>query len=73
LLREIQSRLRALPGVQGVSAASPFPLADVFYPARWGTEQALTDPSKFQAADFQAVLPGYFETLRTRLIEGRTL
>ena len=71
-LREIQCHLRALPGVQGVSAASPFPLADVFYPARWGTEQALTDPSKFQAADFQAVLPGYFETLRTRLIEGRT-
>src|SRR5207248_7585206 len=40
-LREIQGRLRALPGVQGVSAANPFPLADVFFPARWGTEQAL--------------------------------
>jgi predicted permease len=34
--------------------------------------EALSDPSKFQAADWQVVLPGYFETLRTPLIAGRT-
>jgi predicted permease len=33
---------------------------------------ALSDPSKFQAVDFQAVLPGYFETLHTPLLAGRT-
>jgi FtsX-like permease family len=32
----------------------------------------LADQSKFQAADLQIVLPGYFETMRTRLIAGRT-
>jgi putative ABC transport system permease protein len=32
---------------------------------------ALSDPSKFQAADWQIVLPGYFEALRTPLIAGR--
>src|ERR1019366_2631082 len=32
----------------------------------------LTDPSKFQAVDFQIVLPGYFEVLHTALIAGRT-
>ena len=71
-MREIQARLRALPGVQSVTAATPFPLAGGFSPIRWGTEAALTDPTKFQAVDNQTVLPGYFETLQTTLIEGRT-
>jgi putative ABC transport system permease protein len=34
--------------------------------------EALSDPSKFQPADWQVVLPGYFEALRTPLIAGRT-
>ncbi len=71
-MREIHDRLRALPGVQSVTAASPFPLTGGFYPIRWGTAQALTDASKFQAVDNQIVLPGYFETLRTPLLAGRT-
>jgi predicted permease len=70
--RAIQERLRALPGVENASAAGPFPLAGGFSPIRWGLEPALADPSKFMAADFQFVLPGYFETMRTRLLEGRT-
>jgi putative ABC transport system permease protein len=48
------------------------PLAGGFTPVRWGTGEALTDQTKFQAADLQIVAPGYFETMRTRLIEGRT-
>ena len=71
-MREIQARLRALPGVQSVTAASPFPLTGGFGPIRWGTEEALIDASKFQAVDYQTVLPGYFETLQTTLMEGRT-
>jgi predicted permease len=71
-LRAIQERLRALPGVEDVSASSPFPLTGGFHSIRWGTEEALTDPAKFQAAEPQTVLPGYFETLRTPLIAGRT-
>jgi predicted permease len=70
-MREAQSRLRALPGVESVTASSPFPLAGGFSPIRWGLEQALSDPTKFQAVDHQTVLPGYFETLRTPLIAGR--
>ncbi len=72
LTREIRERLISIPGVRNVTAATPFPLADVFYPVRWGTGQALTDASKFQAVDYQVVLPGYFETLQTPLIAGRT-
>ncbi len=71
-MREIHGRLSVLPGVRSVTAASPFPLTGGFNPIRWGTAEALVDPSKFQAVDNQIVLPGYFETLRTPLIAGRT-
>jgi putative ABC transport system permease protein len=71
-MRELQGRLRALPGVEGVTASIPLPLTEPVFPLRWGMGEALSDTSKFQAADWQIVLPGYFETLRTPLIAGRT-
>jgi len=70
-VREIQSRLSALGGVKTVTASTPFPLTGGFSPIRWGLESALADPSKYQAVDWQTVLPGYFETIRTPLIAGR--
>lgn len=71
-MRRVEDALSSITGVEGVTAASPFPLADTFFPIRWGTEQALTDSSKFKAVDNQIVLPGYFETMRTPLLAGRT-
>ena len=71
-MHQIKERLRAIPGVQSVGGASPFPLNGGFSPIRWGTEEALSDASKFQAVDDQIVLPGYFETMRTPLLSGRT-
>ncbi len=70
--RQLQERLRAIPGVQSVTAASPFPLTGGFSPIRWGTEEALADASKFKAVDPIIILPGYFETMGTSLLEGRT-
>ncbi len=70
--RALQEKLRALPGVQSVTAAFPLPLTGDFSTIRWGTEAALADNSKYQAVEWQAVLPGYFTTLGTRLVEGRT-
>ena len=69
---QLEERLRAIPGVVGVTASFPFPLTGQFSPIRWGTEDAVKDQSKFQATDFQIVLPGYFETMRTPLLDGRT-
>src|SRR5712691_12332623 len=71
-MHQIQERLRGIKGVQSVAASNPFPLAGGFSPIRWGTEEALSDPGKFQAVDFQLVLPGYFESMRTPLLAGRT-
>ena len=70
--RQLEDRLRAIPGVQSVTASFPFPLAGNFSTIRWGLEDALSDNSKYQAADWQLVRPGYFDTLRTPLLAGRT-
>jgi putative ABC transport system permease protein len=70
--RQIEERLSTITGIQSVTGSFPFPLAGGFSPIRWGTEEALSDASKFQAVDFQIVLPGYFETMRTPLFAGRT-
>jgi putative ABC transport system permease protein len=71
-IRQVEERLGSIPGVKNVTGSFPFPLAGGYSPIRWGKEEALSDPSKFQAADFQIVTPGYFETVRTPLIAGRT-
>jgi len=72
VIRRIEESLRAIPGVQNVTASYPFPLTGDFSPIRWGTEEAGRDPSRYQATDWQIVLPGYFEALRTPLLAGRT-
>jgi putative ABC transport system permease protein len=71
-VRRLHDRLAAIPGVRSATGSNPMPLGGGFSPVRWGNAEALTDQSKFQAADLQIVAPGYFETMRTPLIEGRT-
>jgi putative ABC transport system permease protein len=70
-MRNMRERLEAMPGVIDATAASPLPLDGREANARWGTEEALTDPAKFQQATVHIVLPGYFSAMRTRVIEGR--
>ncbi len=70
--RQVEDRLRAIPGVTAVTASNPFPLAGNFSTIRWGLEDALTDSTKYQAVDWQVVRPGYFEAMRTPLVTGRT-
>ena len=70
--RQLREELDAVPGVNGVTASFPMPLAGGFSPVRWGGAEAQNDSSKFQAADLQIVLPGYFEAMGTTLLAGRT-
>jgi putative ABC transport system permease protein len=70
--RQLREKLDAIPGVQSVTASFPLPLAGGFSPVRWGGAEAQADPSKFQAADLQIVLPGYFEAMGATLLAGRT-
>jgi predicted permease len=71
-MNDFRSRLRALPGAVAVSSSDGLPLDGSAPLARWGTDAALTDPAKFHQANFFAVAPGYFETMGTRLLAGRT-
>lgn len=70
--RQLREQLQAVPGVKTVTASFPMPLAGGFSPVRWGGAEAQNDASKFQAADLQIVLPGYFEAMGTKLLAGRT-
>jgi predicted permease len=72
LVRDLKARLQGLPGVTGVTAASPLPLEPRESLARYGGEAALADQTKFGQATVHFIQPGYFDVMRTRTIEGRT-
>jgi putative ABC transport system permease protein len=72
LLRKIQAQLRALPGVESVTAALILPPAGGSRPKSRTAAPPPTTPANLEGADFQQVMPGYFETLRTPLLAGRT-
>lgn len=71
-LRDLEERLRSIPGVESVGGATALPLHWVGSPdgVAWSTDRVPADPS--QKADIETVLPGYFEALHSRVLEGRT-
>jgi predicted permease len=73
-IRLVQQRLSAMTGVTAVTAAATLPFDGdglAWTGARWGTEEAISNPDKYQQGDVYTVIPGYFAAIRTRLIEGR--
>jgi putative ABC transport system permease protein len=69
LLRDVIDRVRVLPGVQSVSAASPLPLAADQQTRRVGpADQPDTPPI---LATQQTAIPGYLGVIGTPLREGR--
>lgn len=71
-LRNLEDRLRSIPGVQSVGGATGLPLHVVGPPdgIQWSAEQIPADPNR--RVDLETVLPGYFEALHSRVLEGRT-
>ncbi|MBW3534685.1 MAG: ABC transporter permease [Gemmatimonadetes bacterium] len=67
----LRERLEGLPGVEAASGGIPLPLQGVGFNGRWGHEEDAHDDATYQQADYYAVLPGYFEAMGTRLLEGR--
>ena len=72
LARDLNTRLRALPGVTAVTSTSFLPLGGGQEPlVRYGREDALADPSKFQQGNSIQVPLNYFEVMKTPIIDGR--
>jgi predicted permease len=71
-IRSVEAALREIGSVEQVTASSLLPLAGGYSTIRWGKEDALTDPSKYQATDAVIVQPGFFEAMRTPVLAGRT-
>lgn len=67
----LDRQLRSLPGVLDVTSASSVPLQNNVFTGRYGPLEARTDESLYGQAAYRAVRPGYFETMRTPLLEGR--
>ena len=67
--QDLETRTRALPGVQAVAFANRFPLR-----GGWGTGIEIEGITGTRLSpDSQAVSPGYFETLGIPLLRGRLL
>ncbi len=69
--RTTLERLKALPGVIDATSAGPLPLDGRTSLARYGPLDAATDATKFQQANVHFVQPGFFEMVRTPMLEGR--
>jgi predicted permease len=67
----VRQRLAAIPGVRGVTQSGQLPLDQTPSSARWGKEEARTDPTKYRQGQIHFVPSGYFQTMQARLIAGR--
>ena len=72
--RQLDERLRALPGVTAAGAVRVLPLARTI--GDWSITiegRPLASPAENPNADYQAVTPGYFDVMRSALLRGRLL
>ena len=73
-LTRLQTRLRALPGVQVVGGVYPLPLAEhsrnVAGP--YAVDQGNAEEWERQEATYRGTLPGYFEAMGIEVIAGKT-
>jgi putative ABC transport system permease protein len=71
-ITQFRERLDALPGATAAGAATPIPLSGVTSNGPYGTEDVLVDPERMQQAEVRLITEGYFETMGTRVVDGRT-
>ena len=74
LFREIQDRLRAIPGVRGVGSATYAPMSG----QQWGHDIRIQGkpepgPKDDVSADWTRITPGFFDTVGSRMLAGRAI
>jgi predicted permease len=70
-LYTFQERLAALPGVESVGAGGPLPLSGIQFNGMYSLDAPDSQEALLAQANLRAVMPGYFETMRTPLVAGR--
>jgi len=70
-VRDFTERLKAMPGVESATCAAPLPLDGGNANARYGPMAASSDETLYRQATTHFVNPGYFATLKTRVLQGR--
>jgi putative ABC transport system permease protein len=70
---EAARKLRELPGIEFVSAVNAPPPLAPYAPARFLPAGQPLDPGHDPTASVLSVLPGYFETLHTPILSGRSI
>ncbi len=72
--RELEPRLRAIPGVIAAGAVSNLPLATTLGDLNFRIEgREIPEGGVSPRADWQVVTPGYMETMGPPLLRGRTI
>jgi len=73
-INQLGDRLATIPGVESVGGVTPLPLAggEQYSVGSYGKIGDSDDAYRTNKADFKAVLPGYFETMKIALVSGRT-
>ena len=74
LFREIQDRLRAIPGVRSVGLATYAPMSG----QQWGHDIRIQGkpepgPKDDVSADWTRITPGFFDTIGARMLAGRAI
>ena len=71
---QLGDRLAEIPGVEAVGGVTPLPLAggEQYSVGSYGRIGDSDDAYRANKADYKAVLPGYFETMKIALLAGRT-
>jgi putative ABC transport system permease protein len=70
---EAARKLRELPGIESVSAVNAPPPLAPYAPARFVPSGQALDAGQDPTASVLSVLPGYFETLHTPILSGRSI
>ena len=73
-VNQLGDRLAAIPGVESVGGVTPLPLAggEQYSVGSYGKIGETDDQYRTNTADYKAVLPGYFETMKIALVSGRS-
>src|SRR5262249_12292742 len=68
---QLHDKIAAIPGVTAVTTANGAPFDGGDPSARWGTADAMNDPTRFRQGGIVIAPPSYIDAMRVKLLAGR--